>query len=111
VKYALHTLAALALVSLVSGSSSASPPTANAKVFEAVDAVTVLSDNLLRVEGLLQGESTPQTLSFTINSSSTAMATSNCHRQAMLAISKPGRFFLEFEPLSFSTFQCTLRRR
>jgi hypothetical protein len=118
VRYVAHLVVALALVLFASRTSSASPPTATAVVFEAVDAVTVRDSYTLFIEGLVQGETQPRTVLFSFGFQSQsydpAGAAANCYHAATLAMARPGRFFVEFDRSftgSSNTFACTLRRR
>lgn len=122
-KHIAHLVLALALVLVATRDSSASPPSATAVVFEAVDAVTVTGDDHLRIEGIVQGESEARTINFkigaepyTYNGSITSgAAAQNCHRQAMFVFAHPGRYALELDyqgPVySYSIATCTIRRR
>jgi hypothetical protein len=122
VKHIAHLVLALALVLVATRDSSASPPSATAVVFEAVDAVTIRGDEYMKVEGLVQGETTPRTIEFRIaytynsgNGSLPAVSATNCHRQAMFALAHPGRYALEMDlhgsGSSSVVAECTIRRR
>jgi hypothetical protein len=126
-RHLLHLAAAFVLVLLAARSSSAAdnnvaftPPTPIHVVFETVDAVTTQSDESLLIEGIVQGESEPRAVSFRVgptssqNYPSTGAQATDCHRQAMLALTKPGRFLLKLDdnyPSSYSIFTCTIRRQ
>jgi hypothetical protein len=122
VKHIAHLVLALAFVLVATRDSSASPPSATAFVFEAVDAVTVRGDEHMQVEGLVQGETTPRTIEFRVayvyNSSGNypGVSATNCHRQAMFVLAHPGRYTLELDthstnPNGSSVADCTIRRR
>jgi hypothetical protein len=117
VKHIAHLVLALALVLVATRDSSASPPSANTVVFEAVDAVTVHGDEYLQIEGLVQGETTPRTIEFRVayvggSGNYPGVSATNCHRQAMFVLAHPGRYSLELDhPGSSSVANCTIRRR
>jgi hypothetical protein len=119
VKHIAHLVLALALVLVAARESSASPPSATAVVFEAVDAVTVLTDDHLQIEGLVQGETTPRSLRVRVgyvDSSNPGVKAADCHRQAMIVLTHPGRYALELDyhvanPTSAMIAECTIRRR
>ncbi|WP_338863687.1 hypothetical protein [Myxococcus stipitatus] len=66
-------------------------------VFVTVDSYFIRPWAHIEVTGILQGESTPRTLAFSISSSSvdSNQYISRCDRMAMLAMSKPGAYRLE----------------
>ena len=87
---------------LIAGSAAAQvPPLAyNAKIFTAVDTVSVQNTTVL-VTGIVQGEAAPSTWAVRAYSSTEATAwAAICQRSALLAMSKPGQYLLEIQYLS-----------
>ncbi|MFP2911783.1 hypothetical protein ACLESD_43525 [Pyxidicoccus sp. 3LFB2] len=83
-------------------------------VFETVDSYIATGTSRFEITGILQGESTPRTLSFRIAGfNEAAVYISRCDRMALLAMSKPGAWFLELVQLddSFTVPTCRLTRR
>lgn len=108
--------AAIALaiaLSIVPPAHAQTIPVANpAKVFGAVDAVSMYAGNMA-VTGVLQGEALQST--WLINLGSTATATydlaNSCQRAAYLAMSRPGAYLLEIYNGTASTVAyCKLTR-
>jgi hypothetical protein len=85
----LLTLAPLSLAS-----AQASYP---AYVFETVDSIDSDFRNMVKLTGIIQGESAPRTIQFYNSSSPTILAeiTRACERFALIAMSKPGQYYLE----------------
>jgi len=126
VKYLAHLVLACSLVLFAVRPSSAADtgssnlaPSPTAIVFEAVDGVSTGGDFIVRIEGLVQGEAEPRQLSFRVSTGSGgngngqgSAAAENCHRAAMLVLSKPGRYLLVFDNHgNSSVYDCQITRR
>ena len=120
-KHIAHLVLALAFVLVATRDSSASPPSATAVVFEAVDAVTMNGDTHMVIEGVVEGAAAATTVEFHIattgsTGSGPSITAITCHQQAMFALSHPGRYALEIDnhtafPNGSSIGTCTIRRR
>lgn len=107
----------LSLAPLALASAQSTPPPLPTYVFTAVHSVE-LSDSgfMLKVTGLLQGESDPQTVALESFFSSlnhyyqSPQAAERCERMALLAMNKPGRYLFEVQQEPSSTFRCKLTR-
>jgi hypothetical protein len=96
-------IAALAVVLVVATlparaqTVSAPQPANSLKVFVDVESVTVRYGTTIVVRGIIQGESTATEWYASPASSDTGAFASNCHRAALLAMEKPGRYLLEIQ--------------
>ncbi|GMT98414.1 hypothetical protein KH5H1_25330 [Corallococcus caeni] len=109
----LRALALLATLSLAPASALAAPeesvPGVN-YVFTTVDAYTTGYGHFV-ITGVLQGESTPRTISFDAPAYDASEAT-RCDRLALLAMTRPGRFqFSWFKEYGGYYPTCTLTRQ
>lgn len=111
-----HRAAALLVLSLglaPATLAAETPEAGRSYIFETVDSYGIMTTARFEVTGILQGESAPRTLSFFINNlSEAAPHTSRCDRLALLAMGKPGLYFLEVvQGISFGYTTCRLTRR
>ena len=65
-------------------------------VYDTIDAIEVTGSSSLDITGIISGQGSPSTLSYSINSLGSAggEAPFRCERLALLAMSKPGKFQL-----------------
>lgn len=80
-------------------------------VFETVDSIDAYSSVGLRVTGILQGEATPRTVSLVASSSNFEGLTRACERYALIAMSRPGQYYLEARRGGTYLEGCKLTRR
>ena len=88
----------LACLGLVPAAQAETPREGVPYVFETVDSYHLPSIYQFEVTGILRGESTPRTFTFwsrDFSSFEPAQHLSRCDRMALLAMSKPGAYFLE----------------
>lgn len=95
-------------------------------VFETVDSYDIYGDRReVKITGIISGEAEPRTVTLTYNAVASSSAGSDefsakrtferCERFALMAMSRPGQYFLELRqetsPGSFSHVGCKLTRR
>lgn len=83
-------------------------------VFATVDNYAVVNTNAVEVTGILVGETLPRVFRFTFsNPVNTSEHMSRCDRLALLAMSRPGRYLLEFTASDklFTPASCKLTRQ
>ncbi|WP_242339853.1 MULTISPECIES: hypothetical protein [unclassified Anaeromyxobacter] len=79
-------------------------------VFVAVDAVEIRSTTI-KVTGVVDGESAPQTVTMTLSSSSGVDSVAACERLALLAMTRPGQFLFEIQgSTTYNLNVCKLAR-
>jgi hypothetical protein len=79
-------------------------------VYDTVDAVQTRSNSSIVVTGIIAGQGTPTTTSYSLGLSSTSSGVdpaARCDRLVLLAMSKPGKFQLVMVSQSFQ-FDCKL---
>ncbi len=83
-------------------------------IFETVDSYNAADATHFEITGILRGESTPRTLRFRIvGYSEPSVHMSRCDRLALLAMTRPGAWFLEVSQAEISSAfpSCKLTRR
>jgi hypothetical protein len=108
----LFTCLAILAVSFVSPVSAIADFPVVGHVYDTVDAVES-APNLITITGIIAGQSTPSTSTYTINVSlSPGDEPSRCDRFALLAMSKPGKFqFAMVVTSPLPLFSCKLITR
>ncbi|QDF07802.1 hypothetical protein BHS04_32065 [Myxococcus xanthus] len=85
-------------------------------VFTTVDSYTVQLEGTIEITGVLQGEASPRTLTFSApnNTQNSAVAyRDRCDRLALLAMTKPGAYLFTTSSggsISYHQFACKLTR-
>ncbi|WP_243338149.1 hypothetical protein [Anaeromyxobacter soli] len=80
-------------------------------VFVAVDAVEIRSTTTIKVTGVVDGESAPQTVTMTLSNSSGVDSVAACERLALLAMTRPGQFLFEIQgSTTYNLNVCKLAR-
>jgi hypothetical protein len=108
VKHFINLLIAACLVALAATPGAASAAIGpNTVVFETVDSFETVGRTQARIEGIVQGETAPQSFSVFFTTNEAAV---RCDRLALMAMNRPGRFLFSFDSASeVSTCRLTSR--
>jgi len=90
-RFALLALAAAICLAPASARGQVTYPLV--RVFVTVDAIEM--ETYLSITGVLQGEAQPSTLAFNWYYTSTSSLREECHRAALLAMTKPGQYLFQ----------------
>ena len=107
-KHFVHLVIA-ALLTLGAVSPAQAAETISRAVFVTIDSVEVIGERNLEIGGILDGEAEVRTFQFNFSDSATSAL---CHKQALLATERPGRYALEVGHRGgINRFTCKLVRR
>ena len=97
-----------AVLLLLAVPSAVHADSSDAITFETVDSVVYLDNQGLAVTGIPAGQTQAVEHQFFFYAS---VGSSDCHKQALLAMDRPGRYRLTFESRGGVSYSCRLTRR
>jgi hypothetical protein len=115
-KRLVYLLVAFVLVLAATRLSSADTGTVVASydvIFTSVDGFTIVDDNSVRIEGLVQGEPRAREVQLTLSAvyPSTGTQVQACHDAALQVLSAPSRYKLSFIYQGGYVYNCKIQRR
>jgi len=105
-----HLVAGLVIASLATLAPRPAAADGIPIIYDAVDALQLRNNNIIRVTGIISGQGAPSTTDFGLVAGSVASPdyAARCDRLALLAMSKPGKFQFVITLIVSGGFSCQL---